>query len=116
MAKPPGSTRHRITYIYSHFSDIDNDVLVSFKQNLQVLKQVVHKAKDVSHCCHVVCYIRVFDRIVLNHNNSSQQTGHLYYMSRHRNTPWRSVMPVSSCCIVWPIKKRRNSEMNCLAE
>lgn len=44
---------------YCYFSGIDNDVLVSFKQNLQVLKQVVLKAKDVSDWMSVR-YIRVF--------------------------------------------------------
>ena len=34
--------------LFCYCFSIDNDVLTSFKQNLQVLKQVVHKAKDVS--------------------------------------------------------------------
>ena len=40
---------------YFSSSGVDNDVLISFKQNLQVLKQVVHKAKDVSEDIQLSC-------------------------------------------------------------
>ena len=47
--------------LFSLLSDIDNDVVLSFKQSLQVLKQVVLKAKDVSRwSLYYVRYIRVF--------------------------------------------------------
>ena len=41
------SIKYRVL-VCSCSSGIDSDALTSFKQNLQVLKQVVHKAKDVS--------------------------------------------------------------------